>query len=114
MEPIKKILYIISIAILLLISPLGILYTALKNILTFKLITWGEKLLGYFDVIIIAIDQITQILISDLLNDLALKKGGYSFGDPDDTIGYVIRRNHKKETLTLFGKLIQLFIDHKK
>ena len=112
--PIRVIIYILSLIVIALLSPLGVIYTAIKNIFLFKLKTWTLKLIDYLEVIVIAIDQICQILLSDLLNDIAIKKRGYSFGDPDDTIGYCIRKNHKKETLTLFGKFIQLLIDHKK
>lgn len=113
-NPIRAIIYIIAIIVIAILTPLGVVYTAIKNIFTFKFKTWTLKLIDYIEVLFIAIDQICQIFFSDLLNDIAIKKGGYSFGDPDDTIGYCIRRNHKKEKLTLFGKFVQLIIDHKK
>ena len=111
---IKQILYIVSIAVLTVLSPLGIVYTAIKNAILFRYKTWLKTLFNYFMVIVIAFDQICNVLYQDLFNDIAIQKKGYSFGEPDDTIGYTIRRNFKKDKLTLFGKFIQLIIDHKK
>lgn len=108
------IIYTIATVLIVLTTPVGFIYTALKNIFTLKFQTWLSQLQDYFLVLVIALDQYANVLMSDLFNDLMKKGKGYSFGDPDDTIGYVVRKNGKKENLTLFGKFLLLIIDHKK
>ncbi len=110
----KQIIYIISILFLTMLTPVGVVYTALKNAILFRYKTWLKTLFNYFLVIVIALDQICNVFYQDLLNDLAIQKKGYDFGDPDNTLGYTIRKNFKKDKLTLFGKFIQIIIDHKK
>jgi len=109
------IVYTISIIVIVLITPLGFLYTALKNIFTLKFLTWLSQIQDYFFVLVIALDQYANVLMRDLFNDIMRKNGkGYSFGDPDDTVGFVVRKNGKKENLTFLGKFLLLIIDHKK
>ncbi len=110
------ILYAVASVLLLCLTPIGILYTALKQIFRFKFITWFKILIDYFVVIIVAIDQLMNVLFQDLFNDLLLKRSSktYEFGDPDDTIGFAIRKNNQKHSLTLIGKIFKVIIDHKK
>ena len=108
------IIYTIVTALIVVLSPLGFLYTALKNVFTLKFLTWLSQIQDYFLVLVVALDQYANVMMSDLFNDIMIKGKGYSFGCPDDSIGYVVRRNGKKETLSLFGKFLLLIIDHKK
>jgi cation transport ATPase len=117
MKKIKSIfIYIIATIIIVLTSPLGFLYTAIKNIFTFRFLTWLTQIQSYFMVLVIALDQYANVMMRDLFNDTMLKKKTktYPFGNPDDTIGFVVRKNNKKDNLTLFGKFLLLIIDHKK
>jgi len=117
MKKIKSIfIYIIATIIIVLTSPLGFLYTAIKNIFTFRFLTWLTQIQSYFMVLVIALDQYANVMMRDLFNDTMLKKKTktYPFGNPDDTIGFVVRKNSKKDNLTLFGKFLLLIIDHKK
>lgn len=108
------IIYTIATLLIVVFTPLGFLYTAMKNIFTLKFLTWLGQIQNYFLVLVIALDQYANVMMSDLFNDLMIKGKGYSFGCPDDSIGYVVRKNGKKETLSLFGKFLLLIIDHKK
>lgn len=115
MNKIKGLLIYAIVTILIVIfTPLGFIYTSLKNILTFKLITWLSHIQNYFLVLIVALDQYANVMMSELFNDIMLKGKGHLFGYPDDTIGHVVRKNGKKDNLTLFGKFMLLIIDHKK
>jgi len=107
-------IYTIATILIVAFSPLGFVYTALKNIFTLKFLTWLKQIQNYFLVLVIALDQYANVMMSDLFNDIMVKGKGYSFGDPDDTIGYVVRKNNKKDSLTLFGKILQVIIDHKR
>lgn len=108
------IFYAIATILIVVFTPLGFIYTALKNVFTLKFLTWLSQIQNYFLVLVVALDQYANVMMRDLFNDTMIKGLGHSFGDPDDTIGYVIRKNHKKGTLTLFGKFLQLIIDHKR
>jgi hypothetical protein len=113
MKKIKDlIIYIIVIIALVLLTPLGIVYTALKSILKFTPISWGSKILSYFTVMVVALDQYCNVLLQDLFNDMLIKDSRKDFGDPHDTIRYVLEYNHKKENLTLLGKLLYVIIEH--
>jgi len=110
------IIYTIAILMIVLITPIGFLYTALRNIFLLKFVDWIKQIQNYFLVLVIALDQYSNVLMKDLFNATLIKKGykGYTFGNPDDTIGYVVRQNNKRESLTLLGKFAQLIIDHKR
>lgn len=110
------ILYAVASVLLFCLTPIGIIYTALKKILLFRFITWYKILISYIVVIIVAIDQLMNVLLQDILNDLLLKKDSkkYEFGNPDDTIGYALRKNNQKHSLSLIGKIFKVIIDHKK
>jgi hypothetical protein len=46
-----------------------------------------------------------------LLNLLWIKKNGYQFGNPDETVSSVIGKNLKNESLSSFGKVISNILD---
>ena len=54
------------------------------------------------------IDQLGNVVCADLLNLTLIKykKGGYRFGNPDETISSVLGKNYKLGTLTLIGKIL--------
>lgn len=100
-------LFLISILLLVITGPLGFVYgifhTLFKN---------GFKGVGeYFLKIAISIDQLGNVLMQHLLNALWIKKGGYSFGNRDETISSALGKNRKLGTLTGFGKAIDAFLD---
>ena len=100
-------LFLISMLLLVITGPLGfvygILYTLFKN---------GFKGVGeYFLKIAISIDQLGNVLMQHLLNALWIKKGGYTFGNRDETISSALGKNKKLGALTGFGKLIDAFLD---
>tara|TARA_R110002012_G_scaffold312888_5_gene524018 strand:- start:3556 stop:3909 length:354 start_codon:yes stop_codon:yes gene_type:complete len=112
----ELIVYTITVILIVVTSPIGFLYTALKNIFTLKFITWISQIRAYFMVLIIALDQYSNVMMRDIFNDTMLKNKSkiYPFGNPDDTIGYVVRKNGNKDNLSLFGKFLLLILDHKK
>jgi 8-oxo-dGTP pyrophosphatase MutT (NUDIX family) len=46
-----------------------------------------------------------------LLNAVWIKKGGYPFGNRDETISSAIGRNKQEKTLTSFGRIIDRILD---
>ncbi len=100
-------LFIISIVLLLVTGPLGFIYGSIHTLFTKKLSGIGEYLLK----IAISIDQLGNVLMQHLLNTLWLKKGGYKFGNRDETISSVIGKNKQTNSLTSFGVFIDKILD---
>lgn len=100
-------LFIISVLLLLITGPLGFIFGFL-----YTLIKGGIKGLGeYLLQIAVSIDQLGNVMMQHLLNLLWVKKGGYLFGNRDETISSALGRNKKLGMLTFFGKGIDRFLD---
>ena len=54
----------------------------------------------------ISIDQLGNVVLGPLMNILLKKKGGHLFGNPDETISFVLGQNKESNTLTWFGRKI--------
>lgn len=100
-------LFFISVFLLIVTGPLGFIYG-----LFYKLFTGGLSGLGEFTLkIAISIDQLGNVIMQHLLNLLWIKKGGYKFGNRDETISSALGRNRVLGTLTGFGRLIDKILD---
>ncbi len=100
-------LFLISIVLLVLTGPLGFVYGVL-----YTLFTRGFKGLGeYLLKIAVSIDQLGNVMMMHLLNTLWIKKGGYRFGNRDETISSALGRNKQLGTLTGFGRFIDKVLD---
>lgn len=101
------VLFIVSVVLLILTGPLGFLYGILHSLFTKGFRGLGEYLLK----IAVSIDQLGNVLMQHLLNGVWIKKGGYKFGNRDETISSALGRNKKLGTLTGFGILIDKILD---
>ena len=100
-------LFIVSIILIVTTGLLGFVYGLLQ-----QLFTKGIKGLGRYSLnIAISIDQLGNVLMQHLLNLLWIKKGGYLFGNRDETISSVLGKNKQLNTLTGFGKAIDKVLD---
>ena len=113
-EPSKKVnpfvgllLFLISIFLFLTTGPLGFIYGILHGLFTRGFRGFGEYLLK----IAVSIDQLGNVLMQHLLNLLWVKKGGYLFGNRDETISSALGKNKAQGTLTGFGKAIDAILD---
>jgi len=113
-EPSKKVnpfigllLFLISILLLLTTGPLGFIYGILHGLFTRGFRGFGEYLLK----IAVSIDQLGNVLMQHLLNLLWVKKGGYRFGNRDETISSALGKNKALGTLTGLGKVIDSILD---
>lgn len=59
----------------------------------------------------IAKDVHGNVLIKHLADLLLIKKYGYKFGNPKETISYVLTQNKKKNALTILGKFIVIILN---
>ena len=101
------ILFLISVVLFVITAPFGFIYGIFHSLFSRGLMGVGEYLLK----IAISIDQLGNVLMQHLLNTLWVKKGGYKFGNRDETISSALGRNKKLGTLTFFGKLIDKILD---
>jgi 8-oxo-dGTP pyrophosphatase MutT (NUDIX family) len=100
-------LFLISIVLLVITGPLGLIYGFFHS-----LFRRGVKGVGeYFLQIAISIDQLGNVLMQHLLNLLWIRPGGYAFGNRDETISSALGRNKRDGTLTVFGKWIDALLD---
>lgn len=100
-------LFLISVLLFVFTAPLGFIYGFFHALFTKGFRGIGEYLLK----IAISIDQLGNVLMQHLLNALWVKKGGYKFGNRDETISSALGRNRKMATLTGFGMVIDKFLD---
>ncbi|KKK49980.1 hypothetical protein LCGC14_3129590, partial [marine sediment metagenome] len=100
-------LFLVSIVLIVITGPLGLLYGFLYNLIKKGLRGMGEYTLK----MAISIDQLGNVVMQHLLNLLWLKKGAYRFGNRDETISSAIGRNKKLGLLNNFGLQIDRILD---
>nr|WP_299070339.1 hypothetical protein [uncultured Allomuricauda sp.] len=100
-------LFFISIILMILTGPIGLLYGFLQQLLTKGLHGIGEFALK----MAISIDQLGNVMMQHLFNLLWIKEGGYEFGNRDETISSALGKNKQLGTLSGFGKLIDSILD---
>ena len=98
---------LLNIAIILLVitAPLGFIFGVLFNLPSFKKI--GDFCLK----VAISVDQLGNVIMQHLLNISLIVKGGYRFGNRDETISSVIGKNKSANTLAPLGKLLATVLD---
>ena len=98
------ILFVVSLLILFIISPLAFVYAIAKPI--FQIVSRLLYFLAY------SIDQLGNVLASTLFNDILIKgKNKYLFGNPDVTISAVLGENKHRGTLTSLGTWLCKFLN---
>ena len=100
-------LFVISIVLFFITVPLGVLYGFL-----YTLVKKGLKGIGFFALeMAISIDQLGNVSMQHLLNLLWITKGGYQFGNRDETISSVLGKNQQNNSLSKFGKVMVFLLD---
>ncbi len=100
-------LFLISIILIVITGPLGLIYGFFS-----QLFTKGIKGIGEFGLqLAISIDQLGNVLMQHLFNTLWITKQGYKFGNRDETISSALGKNKQLGTLTLFGRAIDQLLD---
>ncbi|RNL80797.1 hypothetical protein ED312_18810 [Sinomicrobium pectinilyticum] len=100
-------LFIISIVLFITTCPIGLLYGLFHTAIRNSLRGIGEYALK----MAISIDQLGNVVMQHILNLLIIKKGGYKFGNRDETISSAIGKNIQLGTLSGFGRLIDKILD---
>jgi len=100
-------LLLISTILFILTIPIGFLYGIFYKLFTKSIVGLGEFSLK----VAISLDQLGNVLMQHLLNEIMIVSGGYKFGNRDETISSVIGKNEERNTLSAFGKLINLILN---
>jgi len=104
----KEILILVfSMLLLIIILPIISVYMVLKRLINGN----GKMISVWCWRVSMAIDVFANIHGSEIFNDILIKKGGYKFGNPQETISSVIGKNQRDETLTIIGNTLRVLLD---
>ena len=92
------VLLIIAIFLAIVLFPIGWFYSLITRRSSLS------KLNFYMKTIALSIDQLGNVVLSNLFDDILIKNGGYPFGNEDETISRVLGMNKRLDTLTKLGK----------
>jgi hypothetical protein len=102
------------IVALFLTIPLTLFSFVLNPILYIVRFKWqsGFNALGdYFKRLAISVDQFGNASCATLFDICLIKKGGYAFGNIDDTVSYILGRNYYRGTLSILGRIIVFILN---
>lgn len=105
------ILFIISLALSLILYPLGFIYSVIRLSIGVSFKVLLKRVDQIMKSCAIAVDQMGNVFMQEVFNDLLIKKGGHLFGNEDETISSVLGKNKASKTLTLLGRAISWFLD---
>lgn len=104
---ISLVLLVTAIVLLYVLLPLVCVYMLIKYLVnhnTRAFIVWACKTAR-------SIDVFFNVIGADIMTDCLIKKGGYKFGNPRETISSVIGKNDRAGTLTKTGVFIRCVLD---
>ncbi|MBC7864434.1 MAG: hypothetical protein IAF38_15780 [Bacteroidia bacterium] len=101
-------LLVVAVILLIITGPLGVIFGLLNG-----LVSRGLHGIGDFCYkVTVAIDHLGNVIMQELFNLLWIKRNGYKFGDPKETISSVLGKNLETETLKPFGILMARMLEH--
>tara|TARA_R110002051_G_C8691019_1_gene493028 strand:- start:435 stop:812 length:378 start_codon:yes stop_codon:yes gene_type:complete len=103
----QMILLVVSMVLLFLLLPVVCVYMILKYMVTGNLrmlMIWAKR-------VAMSIDVFANIHGSQIFNDILIKKGGYKFGNKQETISSVMGKNQRDGTTTMAGKGLRILLD---
>jgi hypothetical protein len=104
---IELLLLIIAITLLYILLPVVAIYVIIKTIFKER----PRTIKVWFYRTAMSIDRFANVNAAELFNDIFIKKGGYKFGHPDETISSVVGKNQRDKTLTRFGRFLRRILD---
>ena len=102
----ELLLLVLALFLLLILGIPGFFYSFIKMIVTFH---WKEAMYRMAQIIrrvTVAIDEVGNVLIAEFMNDFAITKDGYLFGDSEETISSCLGRNQRDQKLRKFGIMV--------
>lgn len=108
---IKILLFITAVILSLLISPVGIIFGYVYNLITKGFKGANKEFADHCLAMAHAIDQTGNTVNKDLFNIVLIYKDGYKFGNPDETISSVLGKNYVMKTQRITGLLLDYVLD---
>ena len=104
----KEIILLLTAVILLfLLLPIVCVYMFLKYLVSGN----GRMITVWACNTARSIDVFANVEASELFNDVLIKKGGYKFGNRQETISSVVGKNQRDNTLTKTGRGLRYILD---
>lgn len=103
-------LLMLAIILVVVFTVLSFIYTIFFTAFTLKFQTGINNFGAYMKKMALSLDQFGNVSCAKLLQKTLSKKGGFEFGDEDDTVSYVLGRLKYQRKLTMFGKLMVLIL----
>jgi len=104
---IELFILIVSVTLLYVLIPVVGIYVIIKTILKER----PRTLKVWFYRTAREIDVFANVNAAELFNDIFIKKGGYKFGNPNETISSVLGKNQRDKTLTRAGRFLRRILD---
>ena len=100
-------LFILSFILVVALTPVGIIYTLAKTI-----ITWNYSYLNnYYKGLAISLDQFGNVAMAGLFNGILIWDTPHKFGNPDETISSVLGKNKRDGTLKYLGRRLDALLN---
>jgi hypothetical protein len=100
------ILLIVAVVLTSIVTAISLIVTPIYYIITFKWKSGAKQLDRWFYKLALSVDQFGNTSTATVLQLTLAKKGGHTFGNPDDTVSYCLGRLKMQGKLTKTGKLI--------
>lgn len=104
-------LAVLSIVLLVVLLPFGIIASLVRFFHKKKVSTGIKSLSTQFLTVAIAVDQLGNVVCASLFNYTLRKSGGYLFGNPDETISGVVGKNKRSGHLTGAGRALDWLLE---
>lgn len=99
-----------SIALLAVLAPFGFIITIVLLFFKDEREMWSDFKKFPFS-IAFSVDMLGNVICADLFNMTLIKRGGYQFGQPKETISSAMGKNLKKNKLTQAGLALNWFLN---
>lgn len=99
---INFLLLIIAILLFSVFSVIGFLYAIISN--------FFNGLSHYFWLCALSLDQSGNTFCKKLFNDTLIQADGHPFGNPNETVSYVLGVNLKQDTISRAGKVLSYIL----
>ena len=99
-----------SILLFVVLAPMGVFVTIILFFFKDEREMWQDPKQYPFS-IAFSIDILGNVVCADLFNITLIKKGGYQFGHPRETISSAIGKNIKNNKLTIMGLALNSFLN---
>jgi len=108
---ISILLFVVSVLLKYLTFVISVVFTPLYYLITLKWLKGGHKLSEWFYNMAISNDQTGNVQSALTFQKMFTKGNAHEFGDPDDTVSYVLARNLHKGRLNAFGRVMAWLLD---